>query len=138
MFPDKLKQMFLQSVILKVLLTKLTADFPADYLSCHIRKNNFWLVASAWQIKFSAKCCVVFEKIIARNVLFLYYFSLGKCHLATQDMMVQHSVDLSKGCDCISRDLLIAKPEAYGLDKTSLSLLMDYLSCWKQRIKNRF
>ena len=35
---------------------------------------------------------------------------------------------LSKAYDCIPLDLLIAKLEAYSLDKTSLHLLKGYLS----------
>ena len=88
--------------------------------------------------KIFSKVLCGFQKIVASNILSLDYFSHGKCHLTTQDMLAQHSMELSKACDCIPRDLLIAKLETYDLDKTSLSLLMDYLSCWKQIIKNRF
>ena len=42
-------------------------------------------------------------------------------------------MDLSKACDCIPQDLLIAKLEAYDLDKTSLHLLRDHLSNRNQR-----
>ena len=35
---------------------------------------------------------------------------------------------LSSAYYCISHDLLIAKPGAYGLDISSLRLLMDYLN----------
>ena len=42
-------------------------------------------------------------------------------------------MDLPKTYDFIPHDLLIAKLEAYGLDKTTLHLLRDNLSNWKQR-----
>ena len=44
-------------------------------------------------------------------------------------------MDLSKAYDCIPHDLLIAKLEAYGLDKTSSHLLRDYLINRKQMTK---
>jgi len=44
-------------------------------------------------------------------------------------------MDLSKAYDCIPHDLLIAKLAAYGLDKTSLLLILDYLNDRKQRVK---
>ena len=42
---------------------------------------------------------------------------------------------LSKTYDCLPHDLLIAKFEAYGLSKSSLNLLLDYLTSHKQRVK---
>ena len=44
-------------------------------------------------------------------------------------------MDLGKVYDCIPHDLLIAKLEAYGLDKISLDLLFDCLNNSKQRSK---
>ena len=44
-------------------------------------------------------------------------------------------MDLSKAYDCLPHDLIIAKFEAYGLSKSSLSLLQDYLTSRKQRVK---
>ena len=44
-------------------------------------------------------------------------------------------MDLSKAYDCLPHDLIIAKFEAYALSKSSLSLLLDYLTSRKQSVK---
>ena len=45
-------------------------------------------------------------------------------------------IDLSKAYDCIPHNsLTIAKLECYGVDKTSLELLLDYLTRRKQLAK---
>ena len=44
-------------------------------------------------------------------------------------------MDVSKAYDCLPNDLIIAKFEACGLSKSSLSLLQDYLTSRKQRVK---
>ena len=44
-------------------------------------------------------------------------------------------MDLSKVCDCLPHDLLIPKLRAYGLDRSSPRLLMDYFNSRKQRTK---
>ena len=44
-------------------------------------------------------------------------------------------MDLSKVCDCLPHDLLIPKLGAYGLDRSSPRLLMDYFNSRKQRTK---
>ena len=41
--------------------------------------------------------------------------------------------DLSKAFDCLSHDLLIAKLEAYGFDKSALKFIYDYLKNRMQR-----
>ena len=42
--------------------------------------------------------------------------------------------DLSKAFNCLPLELLIAKLDAYGLDKSSLKLIHSYLSNRKQRL----
>ena len=44
-------------------------------------------------------------------------------------------MDLSKAYDCLPHELLVAKFEAYGIDKNGLTLIYDYLSNRKQRTK---
>ena len=44
-------------------------------------------------------------------------------------------MDLRKAYDCLPYDLLIAKLDACGFDRSSLRLLMDYLNSRKQRTK---
>ena len=43
--------------------------------------------------------------------------------------------DLSKAFDCLPHELLIPKLDAYGFDKSSLKLILRYLSNRKQRVK---
>ena len=43
--------------------------------------------------------------------------------------------DLSKAFDCLSHNLLIAKLEAYGFEKSALLFIQDYLKSRKQRTK---
>ena len=44
-------------------------------------------------------------------------------------------IDLSKAYHCLPHDFIIPKFEAYGLIKSSLSLLLDYLTSRKQRVE---
>ena len=44
-------------------------------------------------------------------------------------------MDISQAYDCISHDLLIAKLNAYGIDSVGHTLISDYLSRRKQRMK---
>ena len=44
-------------------------------------------------------------------------------------------MDLSKAYDCLPHDLLIAKLEAYGIERKSLKLIYSYLNGLKHRVK---
>ena len=44
-------------------------------------------------------------------------------------------IDLSKAYICLPHDLIITKFEAYGHSKSSLGLLLDYVTSRKQRVK---
>ena len=44
-------------------------------------------------------------------------------------------MDLSKAYDCLPHDLLVAKFEAYSIDKTSSNLIQNYLSNCKECTK---
>ena len=44
-------------------------------------------------------------------------------------------MDLSKAYNTLSHDLLVAKFEAYGIDKNGLNLIHNYLTNRKQRTK---
>ena len=46
-------------------------------------------------------------------------------------------MNLSKACDCLPHDLIIAKFETYGFDNISWKLLHSYFSNRKQRVKIR-
>ena len=85
--------------------------------------------------RFWVNYCVVLENLITCSILFVDYFSHDKMGLITQNMLEQCSSICQKAHDCIPHVLLIAKLEAYGLDKTSLQLLRDYLCIRKQRTR---
>ena len=44
-------------------------------------------------------------------------------------------MDLSKACDCIPHDLLIAKLHAYGFSQKTVTFIYSYLKCRKQKVK---
>ena len=87
--------------------------------------------------RFSVSFCAVLEKTITQNALFRLLQSCQKA-LDNSEYVGTVLMDLSKAYDCIPHDLLIAKLEAYVLDKTSRHLLSHYLCDRKQRTKNSF
>ena len=69
-----------------------------------------------------------------QHILFRLIQSWKK-ELDNSGLMRTILMDISKAYACLPHDLLIAKLEAYGLDKPSLNMFNDYLSFWKQRAK---
>ena len=72
---------------------------------------------------------MVFERQTIPSMLYSSYFIPAKKGVGTILM------DLSKAYDCIPHDLLMAKSISYEIDKTGLSLNLDYLFRRKQRTK---
>ena len=96
---------------------------------------------------------IIYSQLLQNSVQFLNSFLCGdhKVHstqheyfkplhswqreLSKGGLVVTILMDLSKACDCISHELLIAKLQCYGLDEISLKLILNYLCHRKQRIK---
>ena len=95
----------------------------------------------------------MYEPIISyvEKYLSSYLFGYRKGHSTQQCLLVMIEMwrnaldnknlagviltDLSKAFDCLSHELLIAKLEAYGFDKSALKFIYDYLRNRKQRTK---
>ena len=69
-----------------------------------------------------------------QRALFRVVETWKKC-LDTSGIAGTILMDLSKACDCIPDDLLIAKLEAYGFKKNALKLVYSYLTNRTQRAK---
>ena len=55
-------------------------------------------------------------------------FQAWQEELDKSDFVATVLMDLSKAYDCLPHDLLVAKFEAYDIDKTGLNLIHNYLS----------
>ena len=64
------------------------------------------------------------------NLMKNWQKTLGKSGVIETVLM-----ELSKACDCLPHDLLIAKLAAYGFEDSATSLIYDYLSKRSQRVK---
>ena len=75
----------------------------------HIVFNLFF------QPLFSMKFCVVLEKHIVRNMLYLNNYTSWQHSLDRSGFVGSVLIELSKVYDCLLHDLLLAKLQAYGL-----------------------
>ena len=55
--------------------------------------------------------------------------------LDTKELLAVISLDLSKGFDCVSHELLLAKLKVYGVAEHGVALLRNFLSGRSQRVK---
>ena len=94
----------------------------------HLQLSNFF------NSKLSKKLCGFREKHSTQHALFQLVKDIENW-LDESKYVGMILMDLSKAYDCIPYDLLLAKMEAYGIDKKSLNLLRSYLSGRKQRVK---
>ena len=104
------------------LLSKIYKRFIFDQLSRHANKVLSKLLCG-------------FRKVHRTQHALLRLFQSWQKTFDISEYVGIVLMDLSKAYDHIPHDLLIAKLEAYGLDKTILHLLRDYFSNWKQMTK---
>ena len=79
---------------------------------------------------------VVFERHIVRKMLCSHYYNGSWQQVLDNGGFIGTILmDLSKACDCMPCNVLIAKLECYGVDKAVLRLLLDYLTRRKQCTK---
>ena len=118
-------------------------------------KNNYRLVSI---VPIFSRIDYLLERLLNKQVLDFFDNILSKFHYSFRKIYgTQHClllmlniwkgatdnnkaigallIDLSKGFDCLSYDLLIAKLHEFDLDKYSLSILQGYFSNGKQRTK---
>ena len=76
-----------------------------------------------------------FRKGFSTQYSLMVMLEKWKSALDNKDIIGALLTDLSKAFDWINRELLIAKMDAYGFDRESLTLILNYLSDRKQRTK---
>ena len=113
-----------------------TADLSASYQ--YFQKYMKGLVTVSFQIILKASLIiyyVVFKNHIVLSMHYLNYYNDGKKELDNGGIVNTILMNLPKAHNGIPHELLIAKLESYGLDKTSLRLILDYLPDYEQGTK---
>ena len=128
----------------------------ANVIPIH-KKNDTNLMKNYRPVSLLPVSSKVFERNMYQQItgfmdkyLSPYLFGYRKGHSTEQCLMVMLEMwkkaldekkcagailtDLSKAFDCLNHNLLIAKLEAYGFDKSALKFIRDYLIDRKQRV----
>ena len=111
-------------------------------------KTNYRLIVSKiFEKNMNNQLSTYFEKILSKfqcglrkgfrtQHCLLLMLEKWKHAVGNKKVFGARLTDLSKAFDCICRDLLIAKLNAYGLSLPALKLVHNYLQNRKQRTKN--
>ena len=76
-----------------------------------------------------------FRKAHGCQDVLLYFTNNAKLSLDDRSVTLALLTDLSKAFDCLHYKLLIAKLHAYGVDKNSCLIILNYFTNRKQRVK---
>ena len=76
-----------------------------------------------------------FRKAHGCQDVLLYFTNNAKLSLDDRSVTLALLTDLSKAFDCLHYKLLIAKLHAYGVDKNSCQIILNYFTNRKQRVK---
>ena len=76
-----------------------------------------------------------FRKAHGCQDVLLHFTNNAKLSLDDRNVTLALLTDLSKAFDCLSYKLLIAKLHAYGVDKNSCLIILNYFTNRKQRVK---
>ena len=85
----------------------------------------------------STQQCLLVMVEMWRNAIDSKKVAEGQSHRFIDSKKVAGAIlaDLSKALDCLSHDLLIAKFDAYGFDKSALKFIYDFLKSRTQRTR---
>ena len=76
-----------------------------------------------------------FRKAHGCQDVLLHFTNNAKLSLDDRNVTLALLTDLSKAFDCLSYKLLIAKLHAYGVDKNSCLIILNYFTNRKQKVK---